>query len=89
MKITKAAQAGSLLSNDVYIQLHPNLNQGIEIDLKSVVIKQFKHAILKVVYDTLEAYNISDVYLVIEDKGALDHVIRARLESAIQRSLEP
>ncbi|NLA78461.1 MAG: citrate lyase acyl carrier protein [Erysipelothrix sp.] len=89
MKIMKPAQAGSLLSNDVYIQLYPNEYNRIDIDLKSVVIKQFKNAILKVLYDTLAAYDVTSCRLVVQDQGALDHVLKARLESAIIRSLEP
>lgn len=89
MKIMKPAQAGSLLSNDVYIQLYPNEYNRIDIDLKSVVIKQFKDAILKVLYDTLAAHDVTSCRLVVQDQGALDYVLKARLESAIIRSLEP
>lgn len=88
MIIKKASQAGTLESNDVYIQLFDNFNNTIEIKLTSVVIKQFKEQILKVVNDTLEKHNITSCILIIEDKGALDHVIEARLESAIARSQE-
>lgn len=87
MKIKKAAQAGTLESNDVYVQVFEHPNDTLEIKLTSVVIKQFKDQILDVVTNTLQKHNITSCLVVVEDKGALDHVIEARVESAILRSI--
>lgn len=87
MNILKPAQAGTLESNDIYVQLQPNPNDGIIIHLKSVVIKQFGKRIKEVALDTLTRHGISSCICTLEDKGALDFTIRARIESAIKRSL--
>ena len=85
MNITKTSAAGTLESNDVLITLRPNPELGIEINLKSVVLKQFGKQIKAVILQTLKTHNITSCIVDCEDKGALDYVIVARLESAIGR----
>ena len=87
MKISKPAQAGTLESNDIYVQLLPAESEGIEIRLKSVVIKQFGKQIRKVAMDTLLSMGVTDCLCLLDDKGALDYTIAARVESAVKRSL--
>lgn len=87
MEIKKAAQAGTYESNDVYVQLFENPNHTIDIQLTSVVIKQFGEHIHQVIQKTLKQFDITSCIIVVEDKGALDHVLAARIESAILRSL--
>ncbi len=87
MDINKPSQAGTLESNDVYVQLLPNPNGNIEIKLKSIVYKQFKDQILQVANQTLKDLQITSCVLIMDDQGALDHTIKARIESAVKRSL--
>jgi citrate lyase subunit gamma (acyl carrier protein) len=87
MKIEKPAQAGTLESNDIYVQLLPHEGEGIEIRLKSVVIKQFGKQIRKVATQTLNAMGITECLCILDDKGALDYTITARIESAVKRSI--
>lgn len=87
MKIEKPAQAGTLESNDIYVQLFPAESEGIEIRLKSVVIKQFGKQIRKVALETLNAMGITECLCILDDKGALDYTIAARIESAVKRSI--
>ena len=49
------------------------------------MIKQFGKQIKRVVTDTLDKLSVSDGSIVIEDKGALDCVIRARVQAAVLR----
>ena len=51
-------------------------------------IKQFGEQIRRVVDDTLRAMNVQQGLIIIEDKGALDCVIRARLQSALLRAAD-
>lgn len=86
MKIIKNAISGTLESSDIQIMLVSNGNEGIEIQLKSSVEKQFGKQIRKVIKETLEKLKIDNVTLVVTDKGALDCTIKARVECAVYRA---
>ncbi|MFV0424952.1 MAG: citrate lyase acyl carrier protein [Bacilli bacterium] len=77
------AMAGSVESCDCLVMLFKS--EKTEIDLKSDVIIQYGDQIKSVIVQTLEKYNISNIKVSIEDKGALDYTIKARLESALKR----
>ena len=83
-KILHSAQAGTLESSDVFVSLEP-CEQGVEIDIDSVVIKQFGDDILRVVKEVLHEQEITDAKVSIVDRGALECVLRARVETAILR----
>ena len=52
MDITKCASAGTMESSDVYVEIEPAEN-GITLDLQSVVQAQYGDAILAAVRDVL------------------------------------
>ena len=81
--IIKAAAAGTMESSDVYVEIEPA--QGIEIQLESVVKGQFGNAIEAVVREVLEECAVTNAKLHVVDRGALDCVIRARVETAVLR----
>ena len=83
-QIIRRASAGTLESSDVYVQIAPG-DQGIQIQLDSVVQAQFGEEILAVVREVLDDCQISNANLSIQDRGALDCVIRARVETAVLR----
>ena len=85
MKINKPAKCGTLESNDIFIMLTPNDN-GIVIELESVVEKQFGSHIECVIKEKLEELGITSVLVKAQDKGALDYTIKARVEGAVKRS---
>jgi len=87
LKINKAARAGTMESNDIYVMVYPGENSGIVIDLESVVIKQFGKQIERVIEETLEMLEVKDVHIVAKDRGALDYTIKARVETAIKRAI--
>lgn len=82
--ILYSASAGTLESSDVYVEIAPAEN-GIEIDLNSVVQAQFGDDILAVVREVLTECGVDNAKLTIQDRGALDCVIRARVETAVNR----
>ena len=88
MDIKISGMAGTLESSDVAIFVEPNENKGITIELKSQVEKQFGDQIRAVVLETLEELKVSNALVKIQDKGALDCVIKARLQTAILRAAE-
>ncbi|GLC29769.1 citrate lyase acyl carrier protein [Clostridium omnivorum] len=87
MKITKVAKAGTLESNDILVMVMPNENSGIELQLESIVMKQFGDQIEKVINDKVREMGIEDIVIKAQDKGALDYTIGARVETAIKRAL--
>ena len=86
MKIVKTGLAGSLESSDVLITVDSNHGKGRDVSLSSIVKRQYGKQILKVVGETLDLLAIDDVKVRLEDKGALDCTIRARLEAAVYRA---
>lgn len=84
--ILKKAQAGTLESSDAFIEVEPS--DKIELELESVVQKQFGASIKNMVKEVLQEEGISGARVRIIDRGALDCVIRARLETALERGRE-
>jgi len=83
-EIVRKAYAGTLESSDVYVELEPN-DKGLDIQMESVVINQFGDAIREAVIEVLDQFGVRDAKVKIIDRGALDCVIRARVEAAIKR----
>lgn len=79
----KTILAGTYDSSDCMILLKENKTLQIEID--SVVIKQFGRQIKETILDVLNYRGYSNIYVKITDKGALEYTIRARLNEALDR----
>ena len=84
MEIRKPAVAGTLESSDVFVTLEPH-EAGLEIEIDSVVKNQYGDAIRAAVEDVLKEQNITAARVSVVDRGALDCVIRARVETAVLR----
>ena len=87
MKILKNATAGTLESSDVYVEIEPG-TEGIQLQLESVVAQQFGESINAVVREVLREQGVENASVRIVDRGALECVIRARVETAILRGKE-
>ncbi|WP_029686436.1 citrate lyase acyl carrier protein [Tatumella saanichensis] len=85
MKIIKEALAGTLESGDAKVKVIP-AEGGPEIIISSDVIKQFGSQIRKVADTTLHQLGVNNGLIIIEDKGALDCVLRARIQCAVLRA---
>ena len=70
-------------SSDVYVQIDPA--DELEIQLESVVYTQFGDAIRAVVSEVLKEQGVEKASVRIIDRGALECVLRARVETAILR----
>lgn len=84
-QIARHAAAGTLESSDAYVELEPH-EGGLVIELESVVKRQFGESILKSAKEVLAEQGVTSAKLIITDRGALDCVIRARVETAIARA---
>ena len=83
MQIVKNAVAGTMESSDVYVEIEPA--QELTVQLESVVKVQFGDSILGVVKDVLQENGVDKACVRVVDRGALECVIRARVETAINR----
>ncbi len=88
MQIKTTGIAGTMESSDIMITIAPPSGKGIKIDLESSVEKQFGKQIRKTITDCANKLGINDADITAIDKGALDCVIRARVETAIYRACE-
>ena len=82
MEIKQAAMVGTLESSDIQISISPNPGQGLDIQLQSVVKAQFGDAIVATITEVLEDFGIKDAVVEAVDRGALEWIIRARMQAA-------
>ncbi len=84
MEILKSASAGTIESSDAYVEISPGKGT-LEIELESVVKTQFGEEITSAVRDVLAENGVDNARVRVVDRGALECVIRARVETAILR----
>jgi len=87
VRIVRGAVAGTLESSDVLVRVEP-CDHCLEIVIESPVRRQFYEDIKKVVDLTLADFSVTKGRICLNDRGALDCVIAARLETAILRGGE-
>ena len=83
-EIVQRACAGTMESSDVYVEIEPG-REGIQLHLESVVRQQFGEAIRETVRAVLAELGVENANVSVRDRGALDCVIRARVETAVRR----
>ena len=88
MEIKHMATAGTMESSDIMVMIHPNEETGVEIDIQSDVKATFGNAIEATIREVLADFGVTDAVVAVVDKGALDFVIRARMQCAICRAAE-
>lgn len=87
MEILRKAAAGTMESSDVYVEIEPGAGTR-EIHLDSVVLEQYGDDIRRVIGEMLDEYAVDSVVLRVFDRGALECVLRARMETALRRGKE-
>ena len=83
MEIKYRASAGTMESSDAYVEVEPAA--GLDIQVESVVRAQFGEAIEEVVRQVLREQGVENASVRIADRGALECVLRARVETAVLR----
>ncbi len=86
MEIVRRASAGTLESSDAYVEIEPA--QDRTVTLESVVQAQFGQDILRTANELLDQLAVEKAAVRITDRGALECVLRARLETAVLRGTE-
>lgn len=85
MKIIRESLAGTLESSDALVAITPQ-DSGITLEINSSVGQQFYEQIEATVREVLKELKVNAVALRLEDKGALDCVLRARIKAALLRA---
>ncbi len=83
-KIKRTASAGTMESSDAFVVIEPA--QELSVEIRSIVMERFGKAIEKTVREQLEECGVSAAKVRVSDRGALDCVIRARIEAAVRRA---
>jgi citrate lyase subunit gamma (acyl carrier protein) len=84
MEIRKKAQAGTMQSSDIMVMVEPA--ETLIVEIESTVKKQFEHLIRAQIEAVLAKWCIASGRISVNDRGALDYAIEARLEAALHRS---
>lgn len=84
MEITSVAVAGTLESSDIYVEVEPG--DTLEITIESVVLKQYGEEIRRTVLSVLDELGVTNGKISVQDRGAVDCTIRARVETAVRRA---
>ncbi|MCE0826122.1 citrate lyase acyl carrier protein [Buttiauxella sp. A2-C2_NF] len=86
MEIIKDALAGTLESSDAMVRVGPSDEPGIQLEIESLVKKQFGAAIEQVTRETLIRMGVTRARVAVDDKGALECVLCARIQAAVLRA---
>lgn len=85
MEIKETASAGTIEKCDCHVTVSKG-EGDIKINLSSKVLYQYGDSIRNTILQTLKKLDVNDVTVDVEDMGAFEYVIVARLEAAIYRS---
>ena len=84
MKIMINAIAGTLESNDVLVRVSPA--EGLSVEIESIVLPQFGKQIRQAALETAQSLQVQDAAIFLQDKGAIECTIKARVETALMRA---
>jgi len=82
------AHAGSLESGDVLVHVAPASDETLSVQIKSKVAPRFLNSMQSSVREVAKELGIMYAAVEVVDSGALDFVLRARVTTAIKRSME-
>lgn len=85
-KVGEAGRLGESIRSDCYIKVELKDSGGINLDFKSKVDFIYGEKIKELVLKGLQELEVVNAFVKVEDYGALDFVIAARLECAVKRA---
>ena len=86
MQIQGRAMAGTLESNDVMVTVSPA--DALEVQVTSIVLGQFGEELKRVALDTAAQLGVQGALIELDDRGAVECTVRARVETALTRAKE-
>ncbi|MCF4151653.1 citrate lyase acyl carrier protein [Dethiosulfovibrio sp. F2B] len=85
MEFSSAAVAGTLESSDVMVSFSPS-DEVLEVEVESIVMKQRGRRIREVVDELVSQVGLDKGVLRVQDKGALECTLRARINTVLDRA---
>jgi len=82
-----AGNRGKNLKSDCFVEFEPMEKGGIKLEINSKVDAYYGTSNKKLVYDILRFFEIEHARVFIEDGGALEFVMAARVEATIKKVL--
>jgi len=86
MEIVTTGLAGTMESSDIMVTVNKATGDGITIQLTSSVAKQFGKQIRDVIRECALKLGVVSADITAVDQGALDCVIKARVNTALYRA---
>lgn len=87
-KIGKAGNQGAGVKSDCYVEIEITPNGGILVEINSKVKALYGNAIKKLAQNVISHFGINNARILINDTGAVDFVLAARIEAAIKSIYE-
>ena len=85
-RVFEAGQRGEKVRSDCWVRLEPRASGGLEFCVQSKVKAMYGEAVRRTCQVVLEALGVKDTTVTVEDAGALDFVLAARIEAAVKRA---
>lgn len=86
MTILNEATAGTAESGDARVTVRPNASGALTLELRGPSVLRYGDEIRAAALSILGALGVAEATILIEEKGALDATIRARLAAACGRA---
>ena len=82
----EAGRRGDDVRSDLWVSIENMDSGGLELNIKSKVDPFYGESIRESMKSILDAFQVRNARVDVEDKGALPFVIQARLETALRRA---
>ena len=71
----------------MYVIIEPNAT-GIELEIESVVMGQYGDDVRRVILESLEELGVTSAKVLVNDKGAIEPVIKSRIQTVVTRAAQ-
>lgn len=87
MKLKHLGVAGTVESSDVLVTVEPGDGKR-ELEIDSTVLSQYGKQIKAAVIQVLDQLELNDIKVRVQDNGALDRTLKARVACAVFRAVD-
>lgn len=85
-RVVEAGQRGEKVRSDCWVRVEPRSGGGLDLRVTTKVEAMYGDAVRATCRKTLDALGVEGAVVTVEDQGALDFVIVARIETAVNRA---
>ncbi len=85
-KNAEAGRRGDRVRSDCWVRIEPKTRGGLKLDVTTKVEAMYGDAVRSTCRKALEALGVKHAAVTVEDHGALDFVLAARVEAAVKRA---